>query len=102
MLQYLPLKKSRPEIKFVNGVSFLISVMFDDSHQRGLWMCFPGLGGLHYLLDKVVQAGMYRDLSLPTSGSLQDPTTAIITTITITNGDGMQRVRTLRETISPE
>ncbi|GJX14777.1 hypothetical protein Tco_0206535 [Tanacetum coccineum] len=31
-----------------------------------------------------------------------DPTTATITTITMTNGDGMQRVRTLRETISPE
>ncbi|GKE12964.1 hypothetical protein Tco_1416515 [Tanacetum coccineum] len=53
--------------------------------------------GLHYLLDKVVQAGMYRDLSLRTSGPLQDPTTATITTITITNGDGMQRVRTFRE-----
>ncbi|GJV19001.1 reverse transcriptase domain-containing protein [Tanacetum coccineum] len=44
---------------------------------------------------------MYRDLSLRTSGPLQDPTTATIT-ITITNGDGMRRVRTFRETISPE
>ncbi|GJU37428.1 hypothetical protein Tco_1185782 [Tanacetum coccineum] len=54
------------------------------------------------LLDKVVQAGMYRDLSLRTSGPLQDSTTATITTITITNGDGMRRVRIFRETISPE
>ncbi|GJY54005.1 hypothetical protein Tco_0445669 [Tanacetum coccineum] len=54
-------------------------------------------GELHYLLDKVVQAGMYRDLSLRTSGPLQDPTTATITTITITNGDGMQRVRTFEK-----
>ncbi|GJR79117.1 hypothetical protein Tco_0149902 [Tanacetum coccineum] len=58
--------------------------------------------GLHYLLDKVVQVGMYRDLSLHTSEPLQDPTTATITTITITNGDGMRRVRIFRETISPE
>ncbi|GJW95790.1 hypothetical protein Tco_0175462 [Tanacetum coccineum] len=56
--------------------------------------------GLHYLLAKVVPVGMYRDLSLRTSGPLQDPTTATITTITITNDEGMQRVRTLRETIS--
>ncbi|GJZ50977.1 hypothetical protein Tco_0605492, partial [Tanacetum coccineum] len=40
---------------------------------------------------------MYRDLSLRTSGPLQDPTTATITTITITNGDGMQRVRTFEK-----
>ncbi|GJX88762.1 hypothetical protein Tco_0340776 [Tanacetum coccineum] len=58
--------------------------------------------GLHYLLAKVVPVGMYRDLSPRTSGPLQDPTTATITTITITNDEGMQRVRTLRETISPE
>ncbi|GJY35959.1 hypothetical protein Tco_0421337 [Tanacetum coccineum] len=64
--------------------------------------CISGLRGLHYLLDKVVQAGMYRDLSLHTSGPLQDPTTATITTITITNGDEMWRVRTFRETIFPE
>ncbi|GKC29164.1 hypothetical protein Tco_1036458 [Tanacetum coccineum] len=54
------------------------------------------------LLDKVVQAGMYRDLRLRTSGPLQDSTTTTITTITITNGDGMRRVRTFRETISSE
>nr|GEW74030.1 hypothetical protein [Tanacetum cinerariifolium] len=42
--------------------------------------------GLHYLLDKVVQDGLH-----------QDPTTATITTITITNGDGMQRVRTFKK-----
>ncbi|GJY64475.1 hypothetical protein Tco_0465935 [Tanacetum coccineum] len=41
-------------------------------------------------------------LKLYKLGPLQDPTTATITTITIKNGDGMQRVRTLRETISPE
>ncbi|GJS93300.1 hypothetical protein Tco_0800268 [Tanacetum coccineum] len=64
--------------------------------------CLSGLRGLHYLLDKVVQAGMYRDLSLRTSGPLQDPTTATLTTITITNGDGMPRVGTFRETISPK
>ncbi|GKC61063.1 hypothetical protein Tco_1088661 [Tanacetum coccineum] len=44
---------------------------------------------------------MYRDLSLRTSGPLQDPTTATITTITITNGDGMWRVMIFQETISP-
>ncbi|GJZ19783.1 hypothetical protein Tco_0556373 [Tanacetum coccineum] len=37
---------------------------------------------------------MYRDLSLRTSGPLLVSTTATITTITITNGDGMQRART--------
>ncbi|GJS11474.1 putative reverse transcriptase domain-containing protein [Tanacetum coccineum] len=62
--------------------------------------CLSGLKGLHYRLDKVVQAGMYRDLSLCTSGPLQDPTTATITTITITNGDGMWRVMIFQETIS--
>ncbi|GJW28575.1 hypothetical protein Tco_0045450 [Tanacetum coccineum] len=54
----------------------------------------PDIWGLHYLLGRVVQAGMYRDLSLRTSGPLQVPTTATITTITITIGDGMRRVRT--------
>ncbi|GJR48320.1 hypothetical protein Tco_1316423 [Tanacetum coccineum] len=57
-------------------------------------------GGLHYLLDKVVQVGMYRDLSLRTRRPLQDPTTATLTTITITNGDRMPRVGTFRETLS--
>ncbi|GKF85844.1 hypothetical protein Tco_0253671, partial [Tanacetum coccineum] len=46
--------------------------------------------GLHPQLDEVVPVG-----------TLQDPTAVTITTITITNGDGMQRVRTLRDTISP-
>ncbi|GJW25175.1 reverse transcriptase domain-containing protein [Tanacetum coccineum] len=68
-----------------------------------LWTVFISFKvGLHYLLAKVVPVGMYRDLSPRTSGPLQDPTTATITTITITNDEGMQRVRTLRETISPE
>ncbi|GJR84495.1 hypothetical protein Tco_0155280 [Tanacetum coccineum] len=62
--------------------------------------CLSGLRGLHYLLDKVVQVGMYRDLSLRTSGSLHDPTTATITTITITNDDGIWRVMIFQETIS--
>ncbi|GJY27316.1 hypothetical protein Tco_0402042 [Tanacetum coccineum] len=30
-------------------------------------------------------------------GPLQDPTTSTITTITLTNGDGMQRVRTFEK-----
>ncbi|GJT66949.1 hypothetical protein Tco_1018429 [Tanacetum coccineum] len=35
-------------------------------------------------------------------GPLQDPTAATISSITITNGDGMPRMRTFRETVSPE
>ncbi|GJX72764.1 hypothetical protein Tco_0309935 [Tanacetum coccineum] len=77
-------------------VYFLLSVMFDDLPQT--WLM--DVRRLHYLLDKVVQAGMYRDLSLRTIRPLQDPTTATITTITITNGDGMWRVMIFRETIS--
>ncbi|GJW24902.1 ribonuclease H-like domain-containing protein [Tanacetum coccineum] len=42
---------------------------------------------------------MYRDLSLRTSGPLQDPTTGTITTIIITNGDGIWRVRTFQENV---
>ncbi|GKB74802.1 hypothetical protein Tco_0936214 [Tanacetum coccineum] len=48
-------------------------------------MCLSGLRGLHPQLDEVVQAG-----------PLQDPTAATITTMTITNGDGMQRVMEYR------
>ncbi|GJV99143.1 hypothetical protein Tco_1554395 [Tanacetum coccineum] len=48
----------------------------------------------------VVATRMYHDLSLRTSGPLQDPTTATITTIIITNGDGLRRVRTFQENIS--
>ncbi|GJT47020.1 putative reverse transcriptase domain-containing protein [Tanacetum coccineum] len=44
--------------------------------------------GLYYLLAKVVPVGMYHDFSLRTSGPLQDPTTATITTINITNDEG--------------
>nr|GEV16988.1 hypothetical protein [Tanacetum cinerariifolium] len=49
-------------------------------------MCLSGLRGLHYLLDKVVQVG-----------PLQGPITAIMTTVTITNGDEMQKVRMFRK-----
>ncbi|GJW97669.1 hypothetical protein Tco_0179477 [Tanacetum coccineum] len=42
-----------------------------------------------------------RDLSLRTSGPLQDPTTTTITTIIITNGDGIWRVRTFQENNIP-
>ncbi|GJW57526.1 hypothetical protein Tco_0104257 [Tanacetum coccineum] len=87
---------------FEDGVSLPMSVIFDDSHHRGLWSEYSFKVGLHYLLAKVVLVGMYRDLSPCTSGALQDPTTVTITTITITNDEGMQRVRTLRETISLE
>ncbi|GJW05017.1 hypothetical protein Tco_1563873 [Tanacetum coccineum] len=48
-------------------------------------------GGLHYLLDKVVQAG-----------TAPGPNNSNITMKTITNDDGRRRVRTLREAISPE
>ncbi|GJY66619.1 hypothetical protein Tco_0468857 [Tanacetum coccineum] len=44
---------------------------------------------------------MYRGLSLRTSGPLQDPTTATITTIIITNGDGIWRVKTFQENNIP-
>ncbi|GJZ28098.1 hypothetical protein Tco_0572745 [Tanacetum coccineum] len=44
---------------------------------------------------------MYRDLSLRTSGPLQDPTTATITTIIITNSDGIWRVKTFQENNIP-
>ncbi|GJV44997.1 putative reverse transcriptase domain-containing protein [Tanacetum coccineum] len=37
------------------------------------------------------------DLELGSLGPLQDPTTATITTITLTNSDGMQRVRTFEK-----
>ncbi|GJX52631.1 hypothetical protein Tco_0281000 [Tanacetum coccineum] len=69
----------------------------DFEREEGVCRCLSGLRGLHYLLYKVVQAGMYRDLSLRTSGPLQDPTTTTITTITITNIDGMRRVRTFEK-----
>ncbi|GJV57679.1 hypothetical protein Tco_1458684 [Tanacetum coccineum] len=43
---------------------------------------------------------MDRNLSLPTSRPLQGPTTATITTITITYGDGIPRMMTFRGTLS--
>ncbi|GJT40645.1 hypothetical protein Tco_0940510 [Tanacetum coccineum] len=45
--------------------------------------------GLHYLLDKVVHAG-----------TAPGPNCSDHTPITITNGEGMPRMRTFRETIS--
>ncbi|GJU25429.1 hypothetical protein Tco_1164050 [Tanacetum coccineum] len=50
-------------------------------------MCLSGLRGLHPQLDEVIPAG-----------TLQDPTTVTISSITITTGDGMPRMRTFRET----
>ncbi|GKF35089.1 hypothetical protein Tco_0108289, partial [Tanacetum coccineum] len=47
--------------------------------------------GLHYILEKVVPVG--------TASGLNNSDHNVNT---ITNGDGMPRVRTFRETISPE
>ncbi|GJX24661.1 hypothetical protein Tco_0230957 [Tanacetum coccineum] len=58
------------------------------SGGRGVYLVY---GELHYLLDKVVQAG-----------TALGPNSNDHNVNTITNGDGMRRVRIFRETISPE
>ncbi|GKA03805.1 hypothetical protein Tco_0676586 [Tanacetum coccineum] len=58
---------------------------YDDDDDGG------GCGELHYLLDKVVSVG-----------TAPGPNSSDHNVNTITNGDGMPRMRTFRETIFPE
>ncbi|GJU46284.1 hypothetical protein Tco_1203550, partial [Tanacetum coccineum] len=53
--------------------------------------CLSRLRELHYLLDKVVSVG-----------TAPGPNSSDHNVNTITNGDGMPRIRTFRETIFPE
>ncbi|GKB55071.1 hypothetical protein Tco_0905824, partial [Tanacetum coccineum] len=82
------------EGEVVEGVIVVMMEMEDDD------------GGEGEVVEVIITAAeprtrMYRDLSLRTSGPLQDPTTATITTIIITNGDGIWRVRTFQENNIP-
>ncbi|GKC17723.1 hypothetical protein Tco_1014505 [Tanacetum coccineum] len=58
--------------------------------ERRGWRCLSGLRGLHYLLDKVVSVG-----------TAPGPNSSDHNVNTITNGDGMPRMKTFRETILP-
>ncbi|GJX80412.1 hypothetical protein Tco_0328561, partial [Tanacetum coccineum] len=76
-------------------VACLVSAteVFDECIKQAYGSkCLSGLRGVALPID----------LSLCTSGPFQDPTIATTTAMTITNGDGMRRVRTFRETISLE
>ncbi|GKD19565.1 hypothetical protein Tco_1208723 [Tanacetum coccineum] len=61
-----------------------------SSGGRKIW-CLSGLRRLYYLLDKVVQAG-----------TALGPNDSNHNNNIPNNGDGVQRVRTFRETIFPE
>ncbi|GKF53506.1 hypothetical protein Tco_0160416, partial [Tanacetum coccineum] len=55
------------------------------------WQCLSRLRGVDYLLDKVVSVG-----------TAPRPNSSDHNVNTITNGDGMPRMRTFRETIFPK
>ncbi|GKB23483.1 ribonuclease H-like domain-containing protein [Tanacetum coccineum] len=63
----------------------------EDEARLGLWMCLSRLGELHNLLDKVVSVG-----------TAPGPNSSDHNVNTITNGDGMPRIWTFRETIFPK